>query len=312
MDELDVRIVREMGVRPFERRPKNPDAMKPGHLAGKLGVTVNTIKARIARMEEIGVIAGYGLIPNLRHLGLAGSAYYFSLPPDDDKPAAIEAISALDGFLEVHDFLGRGFCVDFTHRDPAALEATLGELSKLTAEKRPIKFYDREMPLVERALTNLDWRILQALRPNGNRSLDDVGDALGVTGRTVRTRYARMAEEGSFFTVPMLDPSKAEGLVFFTILLYVQPGAFKDATRQLLADLDGNYVYAYVPSSPALGHLDVLLFARSTAQVEQLRQQAAAIPGVDRVEAWFFRGLYDHSGWIDAAIEQRVSETRAF
>lgn len=311
MDELDVRIVRAMGTRPYERRPKDPEALKPARIAEALGTSVNTIKARIARMEEAGVIAGYKLWPNLRHLGLAGEAYYFRSPLDEEKEAALKEIATLQGLIEVHDFLGRGFCVDFTHDRPADLDGKLGALSKSTGDQRPLKFYEREMPPVERRLTQLDWRILRALRWNATRPLDDVADDVGVTGRTVRSRYARMAQEGSFFSVPMFDASKAEGLFLFEMLFHLDPAAFQETTRAILKEYNGSHVYAYVPSSPQLGHFDVLLFARSTAQVDELRQRGAAIPGVERAEAWLFRGLHDHSRWLDDAIDERIRAASA-
>lgn len=295
-----------MGIRPYGAEPKDPDALKPGHIAKRLGTSVNTVKSRIARMEESGVIAGYTLMPNLRHLGLTGAAYFFSSPADEAKAPVIDRIQALGGGLELHDFLGGGFCVDFTYRDAGALNASLSTLSELTHETRPVKIYDRDMPPVARALTSLDWRILRALRGGAMRPLDEVAAELGVTGRTVRSRYARMAQEGSFFSVPLLDPSKAEGLFLFEILVYIVDGAFTAASRELLKEMKANQVFAYVPASPEFGHLDILLFARTTGQVEQLRQQAAAVAGVERVEALLFRGLHDHSAWMDAAIEAQV------
>ena len=308
MDEVDVHILRAMGIRPYASRPKDPDALKASRIAEVVGASLNTIKTRIARMEASGVIAGYKLVPNLRHLGLTGAAYYFASPADSEKEPAIEGIGARPGGLELHDFLGGGFCVDFTYTDQEQLDGTLRELTALTGEPAPIKFYDRDMPPVDRALTGLDWRILGALRMAATRSLDDVAAELGVTGRTVRKRYARMAQEGSFFSVPMLDASKAEGLFLFELLLYLEDGALERVKAALLPELRDSYVYAYVPASPELGHLDVLLFARSTGQVEELRALAEGCPGVERADAWFFRGLHDHSAWMDAAIEARIAQ----
>ena len=306
VDRLDVRIIREMGIRPYLTRPKNPDALKASHLARRLNRSVNTIKTRVARMEADGVIAGYQVIPNLRHLGLTGVAYYFTSPIDEKKEEAMAAIAQMDGLLEIHDFLGRGFCIDFTHADSAALERSLATLAGITGEESPVKFYERDMPQVKRPLTNLDWRILAALRFQAKRSLDEVGAELGVTGRTVRSRYARMAAEGSFFAVPMLDPSRAGGLFLFEILLYIEDGQFDAVTAEFHRRLDGAHVYAKAPSSPELGHWDALVFAHNTAEVEQLRASAAAIPGVARADAWLFRGLHDHGEWLDDAMTAMI------
>ncbi len=307
MDHFDVRIIREMGIRPYLTRPKDPDALKPGHLARRLGCSVNTVKTRVARMEEDGVIAGYQVIPNLRHLGLTGVAYYFTAPADEEKEAAMAAIAKMDGLLEIHDFLGRGFCIDFTHSDGPGLDRSLAVLSEITGETNPVKFYERDMPHVTRALTNLDWRILAALRFQAKRPLEEVGAELGVTGRTVRTRYARMAAEGSFFAVPMLDPSRAGGMFLFEILLYIEPEQFDAVTAEFHRRMDGAHVYAKAPSTPELGHWDALVFANSTAEVERLRALAGSIPGVERAEAWLFRGLHDHGEWLDEAIATKIA-----
>lgn len=307
MDALDIRIIRSMGIRPYSSRPKDPDALKPSRIAKEVGAAVNTVKTRIARMEDVGVIAGYHLMPNLRHLGLTGAAYYFASPPDNQKMGAMASIEGVHGGLELHDFLGGGFCVDFTYDDAATLDARLEKLTAITDEANPVKFYDRDMPRVERALTSLDWRILQALRSHATRSLDDVATELGVTGRTVRRRYARMASEGSFFSVPMIDGSKAEGLFLFELLLYLEPEASEIVSAAVVHEFQDSHVYAYVPSSPELGHLDLLLFARSTAEVEKLRAKAEAIDGIAQADAWLFRGLYDHSAWMDEAIDARIA-----
>jgi len=308
MDGLDIDIIREMGVRPYLPGPKNPDSLKPSYLAKRIGSSVNTVKARVAKMEADGVIAGYQVIPNLRHLGLTGAAYYFSRPPDEQKADAMAAMADMPGLLEIHDFLGRGFCIDFTHADDDALATSLSILKAITGETKPVKFYQRDMPPAGRALTGLDWRILQALRFRAKRSLDDVGAGLGVTGRTVRTRYSRMAREGSFFAVPMLDPSRAGGLFLFEILLYIEPGRFNEVTVAFHEQMRGHLVYAKVPSTPALGHWDALVFAATTADVEDLRAAAADIAGVTRAEAWLFRGLHDHGSWMDEAIAAKIAE----
>src|SRR3990170_3117538 len=67
MDSLDLKIVREMGFRPYGNRPQDPEAFKPSYLAKRTGVEPETVKARLARMEETGFIRFYQVYPNFRH-----------------------------------------------------------------------------------------------------------------------------------------------------------------------------------------------------------------------------------------------------
>jgi len=307
MDAVDVSIVRAMGIRPYERAPKPLDALQPARLAAATGVSVNTVKQRIARMTESGVIAGYHAVPNLRHLGLRGEAFYLQFSTDAAKDAAVPRIAGLDGLLELHDFLGRGACADFAFRDEADMRSKLAFLAAESGGAPLRRFYYREMPPVERALTSLDWRILQALRRDPRALPADVASAVGVSARTVKRHLGRMASEGSVFLVPILDPSKADGLFMFELLVYMREGSGPRPMSELRAAFADEHVYAYVPASAELGSFDMLLVARTSHDVEELRRRAEGIEGVVRAESWLFRAFLSFPVWLDAAIERAAA-----
>ncbi len=304
MDAIDVGILRAMGVRPYERTPKPLDALQPARIARVTGTSVNTVKDRIARMSELGIIAGYQAVPNLRHLGLQGEAYHLRFASDAAKDQAMPRILAVDGLLELHDFLGRGACADFAFKDTAALKRILAALSAGSQDGAPRHFYNREMPKVTRSLTALDWRIVQALRADPRATPADLAPTVGVSTRTVKRHLTRMAAEGSLFLVPMLDPSKADGLFLFELLVYLREGTGPRPMAALRTAFHDEHVYAYVPASAELGNFDLLLFARTSAEVEALRRRAEQVEGVVRAEAWLFRAFLGFPTWLDAAIEQ--------
>ena len=308
MDALDVAIIRAMGIRPYERVPKPLDALRPARLARATRASVNTVKERIAAMTEAGVIAGYRAFPNLRHLGLAAEAHYLEFPGEEAKDAALPQVKSLHGILEVHDFIGPGLCADFSFRDEADRRAKLDLLTGL-ARGAPLRtFYVREMPPVKRGLTALDWRVLGALRADPRAGAADLAEAVGVSARTVKRHLTRMAAEGSVFLVPVVDPSKVEGLFVFELLVYLHDGSGPRPMAALRAAFQAEHVYAYVPASAELGHYDLLLFARTSAQVEELRRRAETVPGVARAEAWLFRAFLDLSVWLDDAVAERTRE----
>ena len=307
LDALDIQIVRAMGIRPYERVPKPLDALQPAHIARATGASVNTVKDRIGRMTDKGIIAGYHAVPNLQHLGLRGEAYYLRFPSEEAKDAALPRLLATEGLLELHDFLGKGACADLAFRDEAELRAKLDVLQEASGDSAPRRFYYREMPRVERELTPLDWRILQALRADPRAQPADLAPTVGVSARTVKRHLSRMAAEGSVFLVPALDPSKADGLFIFEMLVYLTEGSGPRPMNDLRAAFHDEHVYAYVPASAALGHFDMLLFARTSAEVETMRRRAEAVDGVVRAEAWLFRAFLAFPAWLDAAIARAAS-----
>lgn len=306
MDWLDVRILRAMGIRPFGRA-RGADAIRAPHLARAVGTTVDTVKERVARMERSGVIAGYQVIPNLRHMGLVGEAYLVRGRTDAQKEAILAEASAIPRVLEVHDFLGEPVCVDFAVADAAERSAILARLEAV-AGHAPLRFYGREMPEVPRALTPLDWRILRAMRRDARGSPADVAALVGVSARTVKRRVERMADEGSFFVLPMLDMSKADGLILFTLLLHLEPDAGPETIRLVLRDLDESLLYSYVPASHEIGSFDMALMAMNAAGIDQLRRRALAVPGVERAEPWLLRGFAYRGEWVEAELD-RLSKT---
>lgn len=306
VDALDVRIIRAMGIRPYDKRAKAPDALKASTLAKAVDTTIVTVKERIARMEDIGVIAGYQIFPNLRHLDLGARGYFFKVPTDDGKGDVVDQMSGLEGLLELHDFLGGGVCADFAYHGAEELTQKLAYLSDCSGDASPQRFYDRHMPVVKRRLSTLDWRIVRALRGRARRPLAEVAEAVGVSGRTVKRRYETMAREGSFFVVPLLNPAKAEGLILFELLFYLREPATPATINAILREFEERRVYTYRPATRDLGTFDMLLFAKSSGEVERLRRQAASISGVAKAEAWLFQGFFDHGAWIDDAIAARA------
>jgi len=306
MDSLDLKIVREMGFRPYGSHPQNLEAFKPSYLAKRTGVEPETVKARLAQMEKSGFIQFYQVYPNFRHLGLQGSAYLFRVPDDDRKAEAIQKVEPIEGLVEIHNFLGPEMCVDVSHRGPEDLSRKLRLLAEFTGDAAPERIYERHMPSVERTLTPLDWRILKALRYKGRRPLAEVADEVGVSPRTIRRRFDRMAGEGSFFVVPAIDPGKAPGILLYELLFHLNPDAAESVPGQVLRMLDDRYLYHYVPSSKALGNFDVLLYAESSGETEEVRQKVRSLPGVAKVTALVFRAWREYTGWIDGAIDERM------
>lgn len=295
-----------MGVRPYGPKPPDPESLKVARIAKAIGVEPETVRARLEKMEETGFLRCYQVYPNLRHLGLMGSAYLFRVADDDKKAAAIAKAELVDGLAEVHNFLGAEMCLDLAFRSPAELSRKLKLLGEITGDKAPERFYDREMPQVVRPLTRLDWQILKALRNRARRPLGEVANEVGVSVKTVRRRHGQMARDGSFFAVPAVDASRAPGVIMYELLFYTSPGATRAAVPKILELLRDRYLYHYVPASESLGNFDVLLAAPSAGEIEEMRQAGGRIPGVVKVSALVFRGWAEHSAWLDAAIDERA------
>ncbi len=311
MEPLSVRILRNIGLRPYGTVPQDPNVFKPGWLAERLGVDLKTVKAHLRTMEKTGFIRFYQVYPNFHHLGIEASAWLFRSSDEDRKAELIKGIEPIEGLVEVHNFIGPQLCVDLSYRSTNDLAEKLLRLQQLTSDASPLRFYDRHMPKVGRQLSKLDWQVLKALRYQARRPLKEAAQEVGVNLRTFRRRFERMAQEGSLFIVPALDPSKASGLILFELLVYTNPDANASTIQRILKIMDEHYVYHYVPSSPGLGNFDILGFAETTGEVEELRLQGRYVPGVAKVEALVFSGWNEYTQWLDVAMDRAIEQSSA-
>ncbi len=310
VDALDVGILRGMDARPYGPRPKHPDALKASHLATTLGTTHVTVRERIARMEDAGVIAGYQIYPNLGHLGLAASSFLYHANDESLKASALKTAREHGAWVEIHDFLGTAACIDLAYSDPSALAQARAHLGELFGDAEPRALYDRQMPHVTRPLTNVDWRILRALRGRAKWPLAGVAEELGLSLKTVRRHYDRMAEEGSFFAVPQLDLSRLRGVIPFFLNFHASGPLSNETTRAVASAYKDRRIHTYQPVDAHLGRLGLMLFAWSIAEMDELRGRGLGIPGVEGVSAWIYRGWDERSSWLDAAIDMKLHETR--
>lgn len=308
MDALDVAILRTMGVRPYSPTPRALDTLRAPTLARRLGVAVDTVKTRVGRMRDAGLIAGYRAIPNLAHLGVAGEAYFFRAGEGAAKGRAVDGVASEKGVLEVHDMLGAGVCVEVAHRDADERDAGLARLRALMGGAASTPFYDLVVPRVQRRLTTLDWRIVRALRADATQGAAEIAQAEGLSPRTVKRHLDRLEAEGSVLAAPVLDLAKAEGLILFELLTFLAPDAPADTPARLMKRFEPRLLHAFPTKTASLGQFDLVLCASSVAEVEAARREAGEVEGVARAETWLFQRVLDASGWIDDAIEERIRD----
>lgn len=306
MDALDVRIVRELGIMPFSVWPHPPTALKPRAIAERLHVSVDAVKDRLRGLERDGVIRGYEIYPNFRHFGLQLASYRFRLTDEAKRVRATQDAENADGVFLITGFLGSDVCIDICHRSPQELQRRMSLLSRLMGDATPTAFYEYALPPVPRELSPLDWRILQAMRGDPRRSLDELADDIGVSGRTVKRRYERMAQEGAFDIVANFDPGALQGYTLFLLMLSLRPGATERESRSALNAFGDRWFYSWSPPGLPNSSIYAAMLGASMGEIEAVRREAETISVVARAETLVPVDLRSNARWIDEAIAERA------
>jgi DNA-binding Lrp family transcriptional regulator len=304
VDATDVRLVRELGLQPFLNWPRHPDDLKPASLAKRLGLGVDAVKERLRRLEREGILQGFEIFPNFRHFGLQVSSVRFRLADEGARARAMTEVQAVDGVQAVTGFLGTELCVDLCHRNPTEMTRRAGVLSRLMGDATYLGACDYPLPPVDHELSPFDWRILQALRGQPRRRLEDVAESLGVSARTVKRRFERMAKAGDFDIVANVDPGALRNSIMAFLLVHLRPDATKAEGEAVVASLPERWFHVWMP-----GHKPdffAAVVAASMGELEELRRQTESLPGVVMVESRIPVDMHTDMRWIDEWIRERA------
>jgi DNA-binding Lrp family transcriptional regulator len=306
MDQLDFRIFKSIGFRPFGPNAGDLSRLNPWVIAKKVGADGSTVKTRLNKMKKSGFIKYFQIYPNYRLLEINDSAYSFQLDDVLEKKEIIEKCSLVDGVTEIHNFIGRIICIDFTYQDGRDERRRLDLFRNLTRCDSPQKFYDRFMPEVNTKLTNVDWQIIKSLRYDAFKPLPKVAKELGLTAKTVRKRFDRMAQNNAIIIVPLINPAEIPDTVTHVLLLFPSPSKREEVMRRATEIFEGSCFMVFTSSR---GNSMLCLAARSLAETEENLIRARKIEGMMDVKLLVLKEIKEYTQWMDSAIDRKIVET---
>lgn len=123
LDALDCHILEELQA---------DSRLSMRELGRRVGLSAPAVTERVRRLEEGGVILGYGVRVASRSLGRSISAFIGVKDSGKNDPALVRWARERDGVLECHSVTGDNSCIlKVSLPDVAALETLLGELIEL-------------------------------------------------------------------------------------------------------------------------------------------------------------------------------------
>lgn len=305
VDQLDLQIIRRMGIAPFLVWPHPPTSLRASELGRALKVSADTVKRRIAALSRSKIFHGTQVFPNPRLFGLRTASFHFAMSGSRRARVKPEAVAKVRGVLGVFDMVGGDRCVDLAYADEASLETIRTELSRLL-EAESHHFVDYPMPRVSTHLSPLDWRILQALRARPSTTLEEAATALGLSLRTVKRRFDRMAKGGALDVIGLFDLGAVEGHLMVDLLFHLKPGAGREEVPKILNTFRSRWVGQWSPPDRSLGALALVVVARSARELEDLRREGESLSIVERCDALVLESAREDWDWIDLEIARRA------
>ncbi len=179
-------------------------------IAEKLCVDEETVRNRVKRLKEDGLLLGWRSIPNPIVLNRKSSFLLMKSAGLSSKQEIISQLESRDGVVQVINYYGDELLI--TLFDDSEKRSS-DQILKMGEVKSPI-VSEISVPQPNFQMTATDWKICGQLLRNAERKITDVAAVVGVSEKTVKRRLNKMLESSAIFVLPMMDLRKMSGVAY--------------------------------------------------------------------------------------------------
>jgi DNA-binding Lrp family transcriptional regulator len=219
----------------------------------------------------------------------------------------IERIGLVDGAVGGIDLAGDWISAQFVVPNGAEARRRadlLRGLAGIAEVGAPILWAKLEP---SRGLTPLDLRIIRVLRDYPTQPLSTVARHVGVSTRTITTRYGQLVDSLAVWFVPVLD-FRALSQPVVSVNVSLSDSADHEAvSRAFRKAFPQSLEFVRAPFGPILPDRVAVYFALcpSAARVEELEGLLRSLPGVEAVEALLMIRIFSFPETFDRMVVAR-------
>lgn len=202
--QLDIDMLRTMYARAVSISGIDP-RLNANRMARELHVSRARVAARLRAWTDYGFIQRYDVWPNPYLFGLTGASFDVRVDDRLAKDRVLARVALVPGAVGGIDFLGEWVTTTFVlphDADPGRTAELLRGLAGVAEVGEVAPWAAPESP---RPLTPLELRIVRVLRQFPRDSLAAIARHVGVSARTITTRYGRLIDERAVWFVPVFD-----------------------------------------------------------------------------------------------------------
>lgn len=265
-----------------------------------LGVDEETVRSRVKRLQEEGILTGWNIAVNPAVLGR--TMVRFDVPAVDlaAREKVRAGLAALDGAMWLFEYHSGTNAVVLFLSPGAAVQRTAALIAAFAGPPVQTASLSPAPPGLEP--TALDWRIIQALRRDPRKPFAALAAEVGVSERTVRRRLEALTDGRVLILNADVDTTRIRGGIPVSILVEQPPGPARAEAERLLGALPGRMFHAADERG-----IRTSMLAASVADLEPLQTRLAALPGVRRVSVEFQIRRLSVGAWLDDEIARRAA-----
>ncbi len=284
--DIDLDILREM----YHARAVTIAGVDPrlnaSRVAERLGIGRARVDARLKEWARYGLLRRFDVWPNPSLLGRSGFTLDVRVTDRFRKEEVFERIRLIDGAVGAIDFVGEWVTTQFVVATPADAARTVALVRGIAGVAEVGSTIEWGRVESDRELSPLDLRIVRVLRRYPTEPLSVIARHVGVSTRTITTRYGRLVEDLAVWFVPVLDfRALSEPVVSLNVEMR-GPAERESVSRALRRAFPKTLEFRRAPFGPVLPDALAVYFVlcSSAARVEDLEGFVRRLSGVQAVE----------------------------
>lgn len=281
-------------------------------IADRVDLHPSTVRARIRDWRDAGFLQGYDVIVNPRLFDAELSIYSVRIDDPTEKEAFLEEVGLVEGVIAALDHVGPWIGGAIAVEHPDAVERRWDLLSKLPGVGAVQDPFPARLPRLSADPTQLDWRVIRALREQPDETIAAIADRVGVTAKTLTRRYRSLLEGNAIWSVAILDFRNYTGGVACRVNLFLDDPDRRADVHEGFTDrfpdaLEMNPVPAEGAGEETSLHdrvVEYLLHLDSQAEADDVLQAAASLEGVADCEVLLPVAYHPYRDWLDERVEK--------
>jgi DNA-binding Lrp family transcriptional regulator len=244
-------------------------------MARDLGVDQSTVRARMKRFRESGVLKDWRLGINPGNNGLHVGQIWLGVQ-ESDKVRVVNSLLPSRNVERVCNYFGPTLSFVFVFRggtDPQP------RLAKLLAGAGPgvTLLSQAVVPVPRLQLKDIDGSIIQSLQNDPWKSYRRVANEVRASSKTIERRVAKMSEEGAIYMLPAVDLKALHGVIPAELVVeYSSSNHRGPANARIVSRIGKDLVFSDIKGPQ--GYFAVLV--ENLSQLEQLAEWCRKEEGV--------------------------------
>ena len=279
--------------------------MSDHSMAKRLQVTTNTVKNRIRKLKEEGVLLGFethlsATSFNATHCWSATELY--GNEPEEEiirEIGEIEKVSFIMPTTENLMLIATDFFNSTDLDNTIQQMSTVKEIVGVNTLIYSSQHFHRKIEF-----TPLDWKIVRSIRFNSRKSAIEIAGECGISTRTVNRRLKRLYKSRVIRYTIALNPMASRGNIVYGISIEYDARFSRDkVVRSITSSTKNLFNHYVIVNSPAIL---LIFFGNRFSDIHANENAIKIVEGVRSMKTYFCTKVYYFKDWRDELIEKNT------